>query len=345
MSKPSSTHHFGDHLKIKRRFYYHHGIYIGDNKVIHYAPPPGKDVADGIGWRQIFGVDSEVNTIHVTDLKYFLHDEETEPVVVNYSRDISYPPLKVVARAYSRLGENGYNLWGNNCEHFVQWCKLVDPLEYGIRFWDSILENTWLGIEKGIKRLQPFPENVVNKTISPEQKEQLRDTPTKTSYDEFIDHASSLYFNLVQDRNRYPFGRSFRHTNQIYNHSVPVSLLPEMGNNVLFLYEGNFLPGRHTKDWYITERALVNLAKDEIINFHDVSDVSHHLGQVMITLINGNRHFVKSRYADAASLGLFLKAAISGTELDAAQIRVTGWSKFKELFRQILAPGKNDLPD
>lgn len=27
-----------------------------------------------------------------------------------------------VARAWSRVGEDGYSVWGNNCEHFVEWC-------------------------------------------------------------------------------------------------------------------------------------------------------------------------------------------------------------------------------
>ncbi len=27
-----------------------------------------------------------------------------------------------VARARARLGENRYDLWANNCEHFAEWC-------------------------------------------------------------------------------------------------------------------------------------------------------------------------------------------------------------------------------
>ena len=30
----------GDHIRVKRPLYYHHGIYVGKGKVIHYS---GKD--------------------------------------------------------------------------------------------------------------------------------------------------------------------------------------------------------------------------------------------------------------------------------------------------------------
>ena len=41
--------------------------------------------------------------------------------VVIYGR--RFGGMEVVSRAESRLGENGYNLFGNNCEHFAHWCK------------------------------------------------------------------------------------------------------------------------------------------------------------------------------------------------------------------------------
>ena len=34
-----------------------------------------------------------------------------------------YSGHESVERAYSRLGENGYNLIFKNCEHFAMWCK------------------------------------------------------------------------------------------------------------------------------------------------------------------------------------------------------------------------------
>jgi hypothetical protein len=38
------------------------------------------------------------------------------------SHDGGYSIETVVARARSRLGEDGYRLLSNNCEHFCEWC-------------------------------------------------------------------------------------------------------------------------------------------------------------------------------------------------------------------------------
>jgi hypothetical protein len=33
----------------------------------------------------------------------------------------------VIRRARSRIGENGYRLLSNNCEHFCEWCLHGEP--------------------------------------------------------------------------------------------------------------------------------------------------------------------------------------------------------------------------
>ena len=42
---------------------------------------------------------------------------------MEYARGICYPSKSVITRAISRLGESGYDLFENNCEHFAHWCK------------------------------------------------------------------------------------------------------------------------------------------------------------------------------------------------------------------------------
>ena len=86
----------GDHLVTPRACYTHHGLYIGDGTVIHYLQDGVclatlKEFCDGA-------------TYHVKDTPR------------RYSRD------KCVERAYSRIGEDDYNLLFNNCEGFVNWC-------------------------------------------------------------------------------------------------------------------------------------------------------------------------------------------------------------------------------
>lgn len=94
----------GDHIRVTRGLYSHHGIYLGDGRVIHFSGVSrGKHAA----------------TIRRTTLERFAAGGPI--VVVAYAN--AAPAAVVLARAVSRLGSSGYNLFGNNCEHFARWCK------------------------------------------------------------------------------------------------------------------------------------------------------------------------------------------------------------------------------
>lgn len=94
----------GDHLKVWVSGYYHHGIYIGNGWVIHFTGlTRGKRNA----------------TIRLGALERFGSGAVIE--VVEYAHAL--PPAEVVARAWSRVDQDGYNVFMNNCEHFARWCK------------------------------------------------------------------------------------------------------------------------------------------------------------------------------------------------------------------------------
>ena len=97
----------GSHIKVSRGFYTHHGIYCGDEQVVHYS-----------GFAQAFNKGG----IDLTSLDAFLGDA-TDFQIVNYpSYEVQYIGQEVVNRAYSRIGEDDYNLIFNNCEGFACWC-------------------------------------------------------------------------------------------------------------------------------------------------------------------------------------------------------------------------------
>lgn len=86
---------YGNHIKVWRGYYYHHGIYVGDGQVIHY---------------QSCG-------IVMTGVEEFCKGASPE-IVHHPEQDFD----RTVSRAYERLGENLYNLVLNNCESFANWC-------------------------------------------------------------------------------------------------------------------------------------------------------------------------------------------------------------------------------
>jgi hypothetical protein len=93
----------GDHLVSDRGLYTHHGIYIGDNKVIHYS-----GLSDDI----------ESGPIEIVDLEEF---HKGNGYYVESHSNKKYSSEEIVRRAKSRLGEDSYSVTGNNCEHFVNW--------------------------------------------------------------------------------------------------------------------------------------------------------------------------------------------------------------------------------
>ncbi|NNU78116.1 lecithin retinol acyltransferase family protein [Clostridium estertheticum] len=114
---------YGDIISVDRIFYTHYGIYVGDNRVIHYAGTK----AD-FDWHDLKNI-----KIRNDDMSNFLHDKKTyfvvdcedESMKVAFKKKllVAYSPEETVQRAESKLGESKYWLTTNNCEHFALWCK------------------------------------------------------------------------------------------------------------------------------------------------------------------------------------------------------------------------------
>lgn len=94
----------GDHISSSRIGYSHHGIYLGDGQVIHYA---GYANGPSAGKVEIVSIEDFAagNGVRVAAHPLRLYGAE-----------------ETIRRACSRLGEDLYSLFLNNCEHFVFWC-------------------------------------------------------------------------------------------------------------------------------------------------------------------------------------------------------------------------------
>lgn len=104
----------GDMIRVARylvgeHVYDHYGIYVGSDKVIHFARKSGR----------LFGEDPAI--VFETTLERFL-DGSREFEVVRFLFNTKTPE-EVVATAYGCIGEMDYNVVFNNCEHFARFCK------------------------------------------------------------------------------------------------------------------------------------------------------------------------------------------------------------------------------
>lgn len=118
----------GAHLVTQRTAYTHHGIYLGDGMVIHYS---------GISGNNLFG------EVEIVSLASFTNGEN---LWVQPHNNPTHDAEESINRAYSRLGENLYNVAFNNCEHFVNWC--IEGLHSSKQVNDAALLPLMLALAK-----------------------------------------------------------------------------------------------------------------------------------------------------------------------------------------------------
>jgi hypothetical protein len=86
--------------------YAHHGIDLGDGRIVHFGEP---------------GKDAPQTAIRITHMDEFLRGGR--PIIVKYASDQALGPEESVRLALAEVGEKGYNLAFNNCEHFATYCR------------------------------------------------------------------------------------------------------------------------------------------------------------------------------------------------------------------------------
>ncbi|MBP5654452.1 MAG: lecithin retinol acyltransferase family protein [Clostridiales bacterium] len=103
---------YGDMIRVKVRDLYHYGIYASDEEIIEFGPPP----------TSVIRKDDEIE-VCVTDWQGFLAGGFMECADLSIKERFDRKkPDDTVAAARARIGERGYNILHNNCEHFANEC-------------------------------------------------------------------------------------------------------------------------------------------------------------------------------------------------------------------------------
>jgi hypothetical protein len=145
----------GSHLVTPRRGFAHHGIYVGGGNVVHY-----KSVVRHL--RRV--------PVEEVSLASFA---QGRAIWVRAHGEPRFDGTEVTRRARSRLGENRYRIFSNNCEHFCGWClrdehrsDQVENLLALPRRLARVCGNAIAGLCAGVTRtlgrairvLAPFPQ-------------------------------------------------------------------------------------------------------------------------------------------------------------------------------------------
>ena len=176
----------GDHIRVQRMngLYAHHGIYVSDEEVIHFT---GKDDDSILDW-------SKPEVIQ-TDLAYFLKGGilEVKEYTDEEFADL-YSPEQIVTYARACLGDKGYNLIFNNCEHFANVCTLgrfrshqvekvfTEQKENDFMGWWSTIKSWFGGSSSGSRTTTNYnyePDKVKIAQIEAEAKIRLAEMETE----------------------------------------------------------------------------------------------------------------------------------------------------------------------
>lgn len=105
----------GDIIRTRVSFYYHYGIFVNEGEIIQFGLPDNIcQAADSV-------------KVLSSDIYTFLNGGELETLVPDRSlRKIMNSPCVTVQNARARIGEGGYNVQSNNCEHFVVSCAFKE---------------------------------------------------------------------------------------------------------------------------------------------------------------------------------------------------------------------------
>ena len=102
----------GDMIRMPIGELYHYGIYISDNEIIQFGEPPVSFIRK----------DEDIE-VCVTDVEGFMCGQFLEVAEFDHKEmKKKRTAEQIIATARARIGERGYNLLHNNCEHFANEC-------------------------------------------------------------------------------------------------------------------------------------------------------------------------------------------------------------------------------
>ena len=123
---------YGNQIRVNRGLYYHHGIYESDDVVYQFASRDGE-------------LNPDTAEVCTASLEEYLKGGIVE--VREYTLEEKQKlrsPDEIIKYAKEHLGEMGYNLFTNNCEHFSNRCA------FGVSESDQI--DNFLNTLRGIFR-------------------------------------------------------------------------------------------------------------------------------------------------------------------------------------------------
>ena len=169
----------GDHIFVDRsvlgvKLYEHHGIYVGDDMVVHYNGLARGIVLEKNCFEEILSnvvpLDKRnIAKVEMTSLEEFASGDVLQ---VKKHADAPFSGQEVVLRAKERIGEQKYNLIINNCEHFCNECVFGEHVSEQVQ---NVKQNSAL-----FNEIEPFLQQIISALFGAQSKDDIKQVFTNS---------------------------------------------------------------------------------------------------------------------------------------------------------------------
>ena len=135
MQKRTNLPKIGDHIFVNRsvlgiKLYEHHGIYVEDEMVMHYNGLARGIVLEKSCFEEVLSnfvplEKRNIAKVEMTSLEEFMSGDALQ---IKKHLHTPFSAQEIALRTKTRLGEQKYNLFINNCEHFCNECVFGEHL-------------------------------------------------------------------------------------------------------------------------------------------------------------------------------------------------------------------------
>mgnify|MGYP000926196380 CR=1 FL=1 len=169
----------GDHVFVDRsvfgvKLYEHHGIYVGDDMVVHYNGLARGIVLEKSCFEEILSnvvpLDKRnIAKVAMTSLEEFASGD-TWQIKKHANAPFSGTDIALCAKA--RVGEQKYNLLINNCEHFCNECVFGEHVSEQVQ---NAKQNSAV-----FSDIEPFLGQIISELFSAQTKNEIKETFVKS---------------------------------------------------------------------------------------------------------------------------------------------------------------------
>lgn len=160
---------YGDMIRVCCGNFYHYGIFVSEDEVIQFGLPP----VEGLLNRKFDEI-----SVCVSDIETFSMGKMVEVASIpkgDKSKRLS--PDKTISRARACIGEKGYHILQNNCEHFARYCYLGEKRCEA----RELIVDSWKNKSRCDMYLSKIPENVsVTEVFPSSRNEEINSVTNET---------------------------------------------------------------------------------------------------------------------------------------------------------------------